>query len=531
MKHFVPLVFAVAAFFIARQFRPAAPAAAAPEAAPEAAPAASASASASTSRDEARGMERRARKLAELEAGTPAALERLRRSGNHSTADLLEAVKQSAEADPEGTWQWIDEQDFGGERQAFREAVALIWFPRDPEAVLSRLGPTDSDNWRIAGSFFSLLASKDPASVAAVRKHLDEIVAMAGPSPDSWRLPFPDEGGGKILLSLPPGPSRDLLTRHFANEWLNHDFTAAQAWMTNLSPVQRDQVMAEFSTRAIHRQGEAGAAAAGWIMNEAPPALKAKLGPSLVEWLAKDDPATAFAWATSNLSAGPLATATGNLVSRLFADDPELARQTVEDLPPGNLRHQAALKVAEAWAAEDPQAAVDWWLGAVDPAEAAKPGFATAAYQLGQKWLKSDPDSIRARFSDPDSSGLPVTLAKPALREWMKLQPDATLDWVETLPADRRPAFAELAFRELSWQDPIAAARLFDQRPETAPPAAAGSIASSWFGKDPEAAIAWAAELPKGESRAAALRALKGKADFEVQLGGRFPPALQKLLD
>ncbi|WP_193212526.1 hypothetical protein [Luteolibacter marinus] len=526
MKPLLPLACAVAAFFIARHFRPAGTLTTPTPPVFEA----------SMSRDVPRGLERRARRLADLEAGSPAALERLYRSGNHSDWELLAVVRRSAESDPEGTWQWIEEQSLNtNDRRLFRQTVALAWFPQDPVGLLSRLNPTDYNDWQIAGNLIGLLASDDPASAAAARNHLDEIVAAGALRLGSSGLPLSGEQGGEILLALPPGPSRDLLVQQYAIDWLARDASAAQAWMANLSPAQRNKVMAEFSPQAIRRQGAAGALAASWIRNEAPPALKAKLGPDLVDWMLDEYPQAgskpAFSWATENLSAAPLATAMGKLVARHFSSEPDHARQMVEELPSGNLRHQAAMDVANFWAASDPESAVNWWLGTVDPAEAAKSGYSSPAYQLGLEWFGSDPDSIRARLADPEQPPLPMSLATPALREWMKAQPAATLEWVDTLPAERRGSFTELALRELSWQDPAAAAGLFDQRSGTAPPSAAGSIAGSWYRRDQDAAIQWAGTLPPGPARDAALAKLKSAADFDVQLGATFPDDLRKILE
>lgn len=523
MKRLLPFIAAVAAYFAAREFRPDAPPVAETAATP--APV--------KPRIELRGLARRADRLANSESSNPALLERLTRAGSLSPGDRWDLVRRSAQADPEGTWIWLESQDFNdNERNNLRQIIAQVWFPLDPQALLGQLHATSYDDWRIAGSLAGLLFSEDPKAAAAARQHLDALVNLAGPSPSSFFLPNNDANSA-LLLSLPEGPARDALTRQYAAWWLGKDVVAARAWMKNLPEATQAEIMGSFVERGIRdfSKPEVRAAAAAWIRDEADPTTRARLGPVLVDWMAREDPAAALDWATANLSAAPLAQATATLVSGLFSTDPEGARRMVEDLPPGNLRHRAAGEIATVWVSKDPAAAIDWWLSQVDPAEAAKSNGISAAYRLGEAWFRADPDSLRARLADPEQAALPITMANQAIRQWTKSDPAATLEWSAALPADRCESFVRATYRDWAYEDAPSAAADFANRPDSASPTAAASIVSSWFDRDPDAAIRWTADLPPGPAREAALKNLQRNADFEVQLGGTFPPALQKLLD
>lgn len=523
MKHLLPFIAAVATYYAAREFRPDPP----PVAEAAAAPAPI------KPRVELRGLARRADRLTAAEASNPALLERLTRAGSLSSSERWELFRRSAQADPEGTWNWLESQDFSdNERQNLRQIIAPILFALDPQALLARLDATSYDDWQIAGSLVGLLFSQDHKASAAARQHLDVLVALAGPMPTSLRLPF-HESTSTLLLSLPEGRARDTLARQYAARWLEKDVDAARAWMKNLPEPMQLEIISGFVERGLKfgRSREDQAASAAWVQNEADATTRARLGPSLVEWMAREDPAAALEWATAHLSAAPLAHATATLVSGLYSTDPEGARRMVADLPPGNLRHRAAAEIATAWASKEPAAAVEWWLSQVDPAEAAKSSGITTGYRLGEAWFRSDPDSLRARLADPDQPALPMSLASQAIRQWTKEDPAATLDWAARLPADRRELLLRTTFRDWSDRDAPAAAAAYLAQPDIAPPAAAASITGNWFRGDPEASIRWTAGLPEGPARAAALENLKRLADFEVQLGGAFPPALQKLLD
>lgn len=523
MKRLLPFIAAAVAYFAAREFRPAPPPVA--EIVVAQAPV--------KPRVDLRGLARRADRLVTAEAANPALLERLTRAGSLSPSDRGDLVHRSAKADPEGTWAWLESQDFNDHvRNNLRQIIAQAWFPLDPHALLGRLDASSYDDWQIAGSLIGQLFGEDPKAAAAARQHLDALVNLASPSPTSFFLPNNDHTSA-LLLALPEGRARDALTRQYAAWWLENDVAAARAWMKDLPEVTQAEIMGSFASRGIQHgtKPETRAAVAVWIRDEADPTTQARLGPVLVEWMAREDPAAALDWASSNLSAAPLAHAMASLVTTQFSTDPEGARRMVEDLPPGNLRHRAAGEIAAAWIAKEPAAAVDWWLSQVDPAEAAKSNGISASYRLAEAWFQSDPDSLRARLADPEQTALPMTMANQAIRQWTRSDPAATLEWASALPDDRRESFVRATYRDWAYDDAPSAAADFANRPDSAPPAAAASIVSSWFDRDPDAAIRWTADLPPGPAREATLKSLKRLADFEVQLGGTFPPELQNLLD
>lgn len=468
-----------------------------------------------------------------MERMTVAKLGQLYQSGRMSPGDLSEAIRRSAEADPKGTWEWVDELEVSDfEKQCFREEIARIWFARDPDAMVARLDPGDYHLWPIAGILLDQLASDDPKAAKAVREHLDELIT-ASASAYTWS-PKPGEQSAALLETLPDGLSRDALIRKFAQDWLEKDTTAARAWLAKLPKDQQNDILEHFAGSMLSSfngpSREGRALAMEWIQTEAPPAVRARLGPSLVETMAAKDPAAAMAWAQENLSSAPLAEATSKVVSRLFDSDPEQARKTVEALPPGNLLHQAAAEVATAWAEKDPLAAVTWWMDQMEPGETDPSWGNRTAWNLADAWMKADSDSLRGYLQDPASRQLPDALVSSAVGKWMEKDAAGTMDWLAKVPENRRGEAVETAFSELARDNPAKAAAEFEQRSTIATPDAAGSIARIWFRTDPAAAIGWAASLPEGPARGKVLEGLKNQADFEVQLGGVFPEALKKLL-
>ncbi len=80
-----------------------------------------------------------------------------------------------------------------------------------------------------------------------------------------------------------------------------------------------------------------------WVSREAPPLVRACVGPNYAKWLAGvgEDPERAFQWARDNLASAPLAKALREIVPAYARKDPEAARRAVESLSPGHLRREA----------------------------------------------------------------------------------------------------------------------------------------------------------------------------------------------
>lgn len=515
MRYLLPFALAVVAFFVARQFHPGSPPPPVSEtvAIPDA------------QRPDRHGFDHRARIVATYENANPALLERLRRSGRLAGHDRWELLRRSAKADPKGTWNWVEEHNLSW---SDRMTVARIWFPNDPEAVLSRLDISNHNDSEIAGSLLGMLGGEDAAAASAVREHLDTLLHMALWFPNSISFPRPENGGAEILESLPPGPSRDFLTHRFASSWLRIDMPAALVWMENLPATHRDEILQDFFEETIktHHDPDMIQAATDWLMNDACSAVRARSGPTLVNRMAREDPAGALAWAFENLESNPLARATESVIPMIFESDPDQAIHIVEELPPGNLLNRSAHIVARAWAATEPSAAVEWWLDVLGPKKAEQ----LDSTQLGRLWLQSDPEGFRSRLADPSQAPLPSSMAYPAIHEWAGLDPGGALKWASSLPADRRDTLVHTTYRQWADSDPAAAGAALLAQPNIAPESAR-TIAARWYSQDKAGSIQWVASLPPGEIRTHALAVLKSRADSEVQRGGTVPPALQELID
>ncbi|WP_367871531.1 hypothetical protein [Luteolibacter sp. Populi] len=519
MKFLLPLLASLAAFFTARHFG------GIPESALTVAPPAAAE------RSELRGLARQKDRLVQRNCTSVAALEKLYRSGTLPDFELQAALRQAAAHDPEGTWDWVDARQMSPfQRADLLRAVAGTWFKTDPDAVLARLATAGYwERGQIAGSLIGQLMAGPDGKIAATSAQLDRILDLAYIDAPNTFQNCSAEGAAK-LLALPAGSSRDRLLEMFAAVWLQRDPAASSAWFQQLPAGIRNEAGAQFAERALASRGEGPSAARsfaiGWLLKDAPAVARARLGATLADTMAETDPAAALKWANENLSARPLAEATGKVIARILASDPEGARQMVASLPPGNSRNSAANGLAGAWITKEPAAAVAWWLQNIAEEVSRDTNYGSPAYQLGSKWGKSDPQSFRDYFADPAATKLPDAMIRSAMKEMMANR-EATFDWLATLPAEGRGPLIKAAYHEWVYTAPVEAAAAFDSRPELANGDVAQQVATGWYRSDPRAAVGWVSKLPWGGVRESAIAGLKKMAERK---GGSAPEDLKKLL-
>jgi hypothetical protein len=463
-----------------------------------------------------------------------AALEKSWRAGTLSATELQTQLLLIAKQEPEAALSWVDGSDLEAHlKSQVRTWIIREWFPKDPDAAIARASIYPyPDASAMAGGLIALLQTGIPEEKAAVVRHLDEIVAMTGDFPVSSASLFPScsTESGDALLALPPGRGRDALVRHFATAWLQQDPTGAAAWLGGAPVSLRDAAMEQYASEALHPRGSesevARKLATQWLLKDASSSARARLGPLFAESMARDDPAAAMAWAAKNLTAGPLAEASSKVVGELASRDPDAARALVEGLPPGTLKNQAARQVAAVWLASDPIAAISWYLAKTNPRLADR----LAARALGREWAEGNPGSFRNFLADPASPELPETLLSPGIQRMMESNRSACLEWISSLPTKRRNSALKSAYESWARESPADAAASLDDRPDLATPDAARQIAVTWYQRDPQRAVGWVADLPWGGQREAAIAGLKRHADFEVELGGKFPDELKALI-
>jgi hypothetical protein len=527
MKYLPPLLACLLAFFAARHFRTAYEAPGAGFKLPDLP-------GMFGKRSEPRGLARQTERLAARDFGSIASLDRLHRSGALSGHDRRNAIREAAERDPAGTWEWIEENYPLQEKYHFLQIVAPVWFNADPAAALARLSTVDFyQRSRLAGDLIGKLADGSPNEKSAVATHLDPLVEFAGISISDIRLPELSPAGAEPLMALPEGRSRDILLQQFVFKWLSQDFASASVWLRQLPETLRTSAMEKFATSALNEHSgtktETRNAAIAWLRDEAPVAIRKRLGTSLASAIAEADPKAAMEWAGQNLSSRQLADATKGIVAKLVTKDLPAARGMVEELPPGNGRNLAAASIAEHWIKTAPVAAMHWWLANTGEDHLKDDAYFGTSAGMGSAWVETDPQSFRDYLADPASAELPPATVNGAVGQLIKDR-EGTFDWIATLPDDRREPVLKTAYLRWALDSPAEAAAAFDSRPELATGDGARQIAYYWYRADPSAAAGWVANLPWGGLRESAISGLRKMADYQTQSGSAVPEEVRQLL-
>jgi hypothetical protein len=314
-----------------------------------------------------RGLQRRIQRLREMDRASLTTLDRMFRAGRFNRGrhlDLPTMVEQCARADPMGTWEWVEENlvkdgpDSNYDYCISRAIVPLFF--EDPEFALKKLKVLKASGWdgEVLHKLLWKLWSEDSRESALVIRYGQQLfeVVKDWMDPSTLEFKFNVAPQGREALNteeafaLPGGGElRDATIRDTFSQWLADDPRPAFSWMkSHLPPDQQEMIMESFAEKMFkHTDGEKpnelDALVGDWISREAPPLVRARVGPNYAKWLATTggDPEAAFQWAGNHLSSAPLAAALRNVVPAYVRKDPEAARRAIESLPPGHLRREA----------------------------------------------------------------------------------------------------------------------------------------------------------------------------------------------
>lgn len=239
------------------------------------------------------------------------------------------------------------------------------------------------------------------------------------------------------------------------------------------------------------------------IIERLPEPIASPLVTLLIRTWTQIDPAAAMDWLVDRSridQADPYAI--GRLIEQVVRVDSTLAAAQVDRLSPKDQSQWAPVLAAE-WANRDPKAAVAWaqarWQQGLGP---------EALLRGTEAWVRTDPGGAAAFIEE-----ILRTVSKPAERLeltqlWVTADPSAALDSFRTLvPAEALDAQLNQALPASVAADPITAATA---ALKISNPVVRGQTVSKvgfqWGSRDPDAAVDWAASLPKGGEQSMAIR-------------------------
>jgi hypothetical protein len=197
---------------------------------------------------------------------------------------------------------------------------------------------------------------------------------------------------------------------------------------------------------------------------------------------------------------------------RLAEQNPRRALDYVAEIPADSYRDVLLMSIARGYARNDPDAALAWargfdssildrvlWVVAErDPARAVEMALAMESVNERVSAMQAllyngqvDPRMFADRLLALPDSGLRDQAVQMLAGVWISRDADAAFEWlVGNAVRIGVGSFAELA-QQLSYQDPIAAARVANRIPSNARGAWIQGVARSYGRADPKGALAW----------------------------------------
>jgi hypothetical protein len=204
-------------------------------------------------------------------------------------------------------------------------------------------------------------------------------------------------------------------------------------------------------------------------------AMKASVAGGLVNTWAKTDPAGALQWSQENLRGMAQTQAIAGLVKTVSEKDIEAAGDLVASMAPGVAQNSACASIFETWFKKGKEQR-DAALAWL--AELPDPRARELALERVQwDWSWNDPDGARDFVSGPHGSLASSSLLHQVARTQASKNPEAAMDWAASLPKER----AELARQ---------------------------AVLSQWLQVRPEGAAAYALKLPAGKDRDMAISSI-----------------------
>lgn len=301
----------------------------------------------------------------------------------------------------------------------------------------------------------------------------------------------------KKTYEMPLAIDRSMEMNVLFREWgrTNPEDAMERAWNlvnANDSYIAFSAIMEGWSSTDL-----AGAVAYAKSMYEGPEKKQAMLG--LMKNWGKNDPAAAADYLERYGKSNMLSTLGPELLKGWGERSVYEASEWIENMELGATKMQLYAGLAESWAKQDPQAALDFFY--------AQPGYEEAQAAVFNRWAMDDPQAA-GQYLD----ALPERVAEGHImdfvHQWSLSDPQGALDWARKIPDQRnREQAISGAMANLEHTNPEHAAKVAEEliTTENSMTYLFGEVSQAWAKRDPAKASAWIEELenPINKSNAA----------------------------
>jgi hypothetical protein len=416
-----------------------------------------------------------------------------------------------AESDPQGALAWAKSLPRASESLNLVRTVISGLAERDPQAALVMAQQESPREQRgLLSSIAQNWMSSDPDSAVAWIKTLpNDATRQQCISYASFYAAWggPGENLTQLMALLPKGKTRTESLDNVSRYLGWSDPEASLAWAKTLPQEDQDVVIARLSSSLADSDPKKAAALAAALP------LTANSVNALTEvasqW-ANKNPEEAIAWAATLETEKARQDATAAALTQWADIDPQKAANASASLADENARRAAREKIAATWAQKSPAEAERWAasLPEADRYSALASVWNAAASDDPAKAAASLAANLPAASAIDSANTSLAASASTIATSWVNQNPQAAAAWATQLPAGKAQESAMAAIAsEWANTDTLAASTWINQLPTgSARDEAAGKLIEKITPTDPAAAFTWAANIQDPDKQLASLK-------------------------
>ena len=413
-------------------------------------------------------------------------------------------LRRAAESDPRAAAGWVLGQVRDGRMQIWSIGPVMeVWADSDPMAMAGWLKEPANSLARYSQleKLTNVLFSRDQAAA----------LALARDFPAEWKLPeaakawikADPETATKACAGLGTGKSYEIdATGEALVAWMKKDPLAAVDWTAK--QVGKDTVAGQFLlAKGLEAWAASDPVAAAAYFTTLPPGSVPAHG--LVKAWAAKDPESALRWA-EQANVPKRADMIAEAIKAVVETDINKASALVSGMEDGILRDKATASLTMAWAKKDPLAALTW-ASELPGGPARNNSIADAA----STWAGNDVKAAAEWAKNAPAGSLPPA-AYSRIMWTLGRDVSAAYTWVNELPEGAANHVVDSMFSLPREPEASAALALPDGKYKAR---MVEKVASNFFVRSPDQALAWALALPEAGQRAQMRGVVEGMEPVE----------------
>ncbi len=407
--------------------------------------------------------------------------------------------------DPQAAIAWAKNLPDATTRNTLLAGMLSSWSNKDLKGALAealQFPNGEQKNGLIQGMAVNLAQTDIPGALAAMETLPPSKIKNATRESiiSSWIGKDPKAAMDYLNSSVPNGPEKAAILQHILEPLVHIDPKAALVVVQSLSSARkRNDTMTEILTNWTQRDVNAAKA---YIETLPEGSVKNRVMFPLISHLASSGDISSAVDMTSKLGPGQVKNDAQISVAFAWArKDLPAATAYGMELPAGNTRNSFLASVADQLSRANPSG-MDEWLKKLPDAES----LDQVVTHIAPRWVADNMASAKAYAMSMPPGPAQDHLSTEVARQLVGQDPVKALDWVNQLPdSDGRKTALNAVFGQWALGNPATASAYLQAMPDgPTKQSAIPVVVNNWARKDPAAAGQWLNTLPDSPQKATA---------------------------